>query len=155
VTMEVQHTLSEFRNALRRLRETREQAREVISTARAAQREVGDLPELLEAMEAAYAVLVGELTSVDDVTVPVWKRPSQGGGLDLEYGALRNNLNSGGGYTMGSTEGRPTTGAMEKKRDLELVWTEVKGRVESALDTRTTAFNAEVSRLGLVGIVIR
>ena len=127
----------------------------VITTARGAERDVGDLPEIFKTMEEAFSVLEGELTSVDDVTVPVWERPSQGGGLDLEYGALLNNLNSGGGYIAGSTEGRPTPGAIEKKRDLDLVWTQAKSLVEAALDTQTTAFNAEVSRLGLVGIVIR
>lgn len=155
VSMEVQRTIEELRDAVRCLRETREQARDVISTARAAERDVGQLPRILGAMDAAFATLEGELVSLDDVTVPVWKRPSQGGGLDLEYAALMNNLNSGGGYIAGSTEGRPTTGATEKKRDLDLVWTRLRSRVETALDTQTTAFNAEVFRLGLVGIVIR
>jgi len=155
VTMEVQNSKREIQNALIRLRDTREQAREVISTARTAERNVGQLPEIFQAMEAAFATLEGELTSVDDTTVPVMEQPSQGGGLDLEYDALMTFLNSGGGYAGGSTEGRPTTGAMEKKRDLDLVWTDLRGRVEAALDTQTAAFNAEVSRLGLVGIVIR
>jgi len=155
VTMEVQQTIQELRSALRRLREAREQAREVISTARAADRDVGHLPEILETMEAAFAAREGELTSVGVDTGPVMEGPARGAGLDLEYGALLFYLNSGGGYVAGATEGRPTAGAMEKKRDLDLAWTQARSRVEAALDTQTTAFNAEVSRLGLVGIVIR
>ena len=155
VSMEVQEAIQETRDALRRLRETREQARDVIAKARTAEREVGELPELANTMESTFALLEGELTSVDDPTVHTSVQRPEGGGLDREFGSLSYHLNSGGGYGAGGTEGRPTVGAMEKKKELELVWAQLKSRIETALEAETAAFNAEVARLGLVGIVIR
>jgi len=92
---------------------------------------------------------------VDDPTVHTSVQRPEGGGLDREFGSLSYHLNSGGGYGAGGTEGRPTVGAMEKKQELELVWAQLKSRIETALEAETAAFNAEVARLGLVGIVIR
>ncbi len=155
VSMEVQEAIQETRDALRRLRETREQARDVIAKARTAEREVGELPELANTMESTFALLEGELTSVDDPTVHTSVQRPEGGGLDREFGSLSYHLNSGGGYGAGGTEGRPTVGALAKKQELELVWAQLKSRIETALEAETAAFNAEVARLGLVGIVIR
>ena len=86
----------------------------------------------------------GTLVSIDE-----------GGGLDREYSALFGHLNSGGGYGAGGTEGRPTAGAMEKKGELDRIWGELQPRLQRTLDAEVEAFNAEVERLGLVGIVIR
>ncbi len=155
VTMEVQRTSQEMREALRRLREARDQARAVLSRARAAERDVGDLPELADSLEARLAPMEGELTSVDDPTVPTGVRRPQGGGLDREYRSLMGHLNSGGGYGPGSTEGRPTSGAMARKRELDGIWSRVGARLEEVLEAEVAAFNAEVARLGLEGIVIR
>jgi len=101
------------------------------------------------------APLEGDLTAVDDRTIPTGERRPEGGGLDREYRALFGHLNSAGGYGPGGTEGRPTSGAMEKKRDLDAVWSQLKNRVEAVLEREITTFNAEVARLGLVGIVVR
>jgi hypothetical protein len=106
-------------------------------------------------MELRLTSLEGELTSVDDPTIPVSEKRPEGGGLDREFSSLMYHLNSGGGYGAGGTEGRPTAGAMTKKRDLERVWAEISSRIDTTLEAETAAFNAEVSRLGLVGIVIR
>jgi hypothetical protein len=44
---------------------------------------------------------------------------------------------------------------MEKKRDLDRLWTELRGRLGPVMETEIEAFNAEVARLGLVGVVFR
>ncbi|MFC1661000.1 WD40/YVTN/BNR-like repeat-containing protein [Gemmatimonadota bacterium] len=155
VTMEVQLTSQDIRDALRGLRETRDQSRAVLARARSAEREVGDLPELADSMEARLAPLEAELTSVDDPTVPTGQKRPQGGGLDREYRSLMNHLNSGGGYGPGSTEGRPTSGAMARKRELDGMWNRVRANLEEVLEAEVAAFNAEVARLGLEGIVTR
>lgn len=155
VTMEVQRTSREIREALESLRSVRDQAREAIAQARAAERELGRLVELADSMEARLAPMEGEMTSVDDPTVPTGDRRPEGGGLDREYRSLFGHLNSGGGYGPGGTEGRPTAGAMEKKRDLDRSWVQLRDRLEVLQEAEIAAFNAEVSRLGLVGIVVR
>jgi hypothetical protein len=155
VTMEVQETSREIREALSRLRGARDQARAVLAQARAADREVGNLPALADSMEARLAPIEGDLTSVDDPSVPTGERRPRGGGLDREYRSLMNHLNSGGGYGPGSTEGRPTSGAMARKGELDGLWSRVRAVLEEVLEAEVTAFNAEVARLGLEGIVIR
>ena len=155
VTMEVQETGEELRQALARLRAARDQAREILEKARTTRQETGDLQELADSMVARLAPIEAELTSVDDPSLPTAVRRPTGGGLDREYGTLLNYLNSSGGYGAGGAEGRPTSGALERKRDLDQSWQEVRGRLESILDTEVEVFNAEVARLGLEGIVIR
>ena len=39
--------------------------------------------------------------------------------------------------------------------DLDRIWEEIKTSLEATLDAEVAAFNAEVTRLGLEGIVIR
>jgi hypothetical protein len=92
---------------------------------------------------------------VDDSSVPTGVRRPRGAGLDREYGTLFYYLNSRGGYGGGSTEGRPTAGAMERKRDLDRTWSQVRTSLETLLDREVAAFNGEVARLGLGGIVLR
>jgi len=155
VTMEVQETNREIREATERIRSVLSQAGEIITQATAAEREVGALPEMADSLQARLHPFEADLTSVDDSTVPTGEKRPEGGGLDREYGSLMYHLNSGGGYGAGGTEGRPTAGAMEKKGDLDRIWTELRGRLEPLLEAEIAAFNAEVARLGLVGIVIR
>ena len=155
VTMEVQETSREIREATERIRNVRDQTRDIIARAREAEKDVGRLPELADSLEARLRPFEADLTSVDDPTVPTGEVRPEGGGLDREYGSLMNHLNSGGGYGAGGTEGRPTAGAMEKTRDLDRLWTELRGRLDPVLESEIEAFNAEVARLGLAGIVIR
>lgn len=153
VSMEVQHAASEIRRALAEIREVRTQAREILGRARDAGRDLGSLESLSEAMDHRLSPLEAILTSTDDPTVPTGEARPRGGGLDRDYGALFNHLNSGGGYGAGGTEGRPTAGAMERKRDLDAIWAETRARLEAVLAEEVARFNAEVTRLGLAGIV--
>jgi hypothetical protein len=43
---------------------------------------------------------------------------------------------------------------MERKRNLDALWTDTRSRLATALDEEVARFNAEVSRLGLSGIVM-
>ena len=73
-------------------------------------------------------------------------------GLDRQYGTLLSNLNGGGGYGGGSTEGPPTEGALQRKRDLDAEWGVISRGVTSLLDGELPALDAELERLGGPGI---
>jgi hypothetical protein len=153
VSMEVQQTASDIREALAELRDVRGQVREILGRAREAGRDLGDLEARSQAMDDRLSPIEAILTSTDDPTVPTGEARPRGGGLDRDYGSLFGHLNSGGGYGAGGTEGRPTAGAMERKRDLDAIWADTGARLEAALAEEVARFNAEVSRLGLAGIV--
>jgi hypothetical protein len=152
--MEVQETASAIRDAVAQLGDVQAQARDILDRAREAERELGNLKTLSDAMEERLSALEAILTSTDDPTVPTGQARPRGGGLDRDYGTLLYHLNSGGGYGAGGTEGRPTAGAMERKRNLDALWTDTRSRLATALDEEVARFNAEVSRLGLSGIVM-
>jgi hypothetical protein len=44
---------------------------------------------------------------------------------------------------------------MERKADLDLIWSGIRSRLDPLLDQLIADFNAEVARLGLEGIVVR
>ena len=153
VSMEVQQAASDIRSVLAEIQDVRTQVREIVGRARDAGRDLGNLAALSEAMEGRLSPIEAVLTSTDDPTVPTGEARPRGGGLDRDYGSLFSHLNSGGGYGAGGTEGRPTAGAMERKRDLDVIWADTRARLEAALAEEVARFNAEVSRLGLAGIV--
>lgn len=155
VTVEVFETSREIREALRRSESAKGQARRIIATAREAERDLGRLPELLKEMERELAPLEARLRSQDDPAVPTGERAPKGSGLEDEYGTLLYYLNSGGGYGAGGAEGRPTAGALERKADLEASWAEIRTQLEPALASGVRAFNEEVTRLGMEGIVMK
>ncbi len=153
VSMEVQETVSSLRDAVAQLGNIRGQAREILDRAREAQRELGSLEALTDTMVERFSALEAILTSTDDPTIPTGQTRPRGGGLVRDYGTLLNHLNSGGGYGAGGTEGRPTSGVMERKEDLDSLWAEIRPRMENALQEEVARFNAEVERLGLSGII--
>lgn len=155
VSMEVQETSQAVRDALSRLRDARDQAREIIERAEGAHRDVGTLPAMADSMRTKLAPMEAALTAVDDPTVPTGTRRPVGGGLDREYSTLFYHLNSGGGYGAGGTEGRPTAGALERKSDLDAQWSDLRTRLNAVLEEEVSGFNEEVARLGLDGIVLR
>ena len=155
VTAEVYQASRKVGQALRQVESVKAQARNIMEKARDAERNVGALPDLLGELEKALAPLEARLTSQDDPSVPTGEEPPQGAGLDSEYRTLLYYLNSGGGYGAGGAEGRPTSGAMERKAELEAAWREIRARLEPTLESGVAAFNEEVARLGLEGIVFR
>jgi photosystem II stability/assembly factor-like uncharacterized protein len=155
VTMEVYETSREVTETLGEMNRVTGQAEALLANAREADRDVGKLAEIWEGVNEGFAALKGELTNVDDPRVPAHIKRPEGVGLSQDYRTLVNYLNGGGGYGGGSVEGRPTEGAMNRKADLDALWATLKPRVEKALEEGVTAFNAEVERLGLEGIVRR
>jgi hypothetical protein len=153
-SMEVHEASQAIRESLGRLRDARGQAEAIVERAAEAERDPGRLPELLETMKSQLSPLEAELTSMDDPTVPTGEQRPRGGGLDREYSTLFYFVNSGGGYGAGGAEGRPTAGAVERKRDLDQIWGPLQRRLQDTLESEVAAFNAEVARLGLEGIVI-
>ncbi len=154
-TMEVYRASREVREMIREMDRAMEEARGLIKRAREAEKGVGTLPELADAMEEALKPLKGELTSVDDPHVATGQERPQGAGLSEDYGTLKYYLNSGGGYGGGSVQGRPTQGALDRKGHLDAAWARLKPQVEEALQELVAAFNTEVTRLGLAGIIRR
>ncbi len=69
-------------------------------------------------------------------------------GLDRQYSSLLGSLNGGGGYGGGSTEGPPTAGAVQRKRDLDAEWGVLSQSLEKLLVEDLAALNVEVERLG-------
>ena len=152
VSRAVQATSDSIDAALARVRAAREQADALVRRARAAGHDTGRLPALAGALEAALAPIERALTAVPDTSGPRGLRAPAG--LDRQYSSLLYHLNSGGGYGAGATDGRPTPGALERKRDLDAEWGVVRDRLEAVLAGELADFNAEVERLGLGGIVL-
>ncbi|MBT8403430.1 MAG: glycosyl hydrolase [Gemmatimonadetes bacterium] len=152
ITGEVAATAAEIRALLRRIGAARDEAIEIVAAARAADRDVGRLPELLQQMEADVAPLEARLDPPDRPDVPVSEVPATGAGLVSDYGTLVGYLNSGGGYGAGGAEGAPTAGGLARRADLDAAWAEVRDALVPALEQAIERFNHEASRLELEGI---
>jgi photosystem II stability/assembly factor-like uncharacterized protein len=151
-SMAVSDTLAAIERAVERLRSVRDQAHDVVERARAAEQDVGRLPELADSLAARLdsleAVIAGERT---DRGEPGLRAVA---GLQDHYGSLMYHLNSGGGYGAGAAEGAPTRGALERKADLDGEWNRARDRLVAVLERGVAELNAEVRRLGLEGVVV-
>jgi photosystem II stability/assembly factor-like uncharacterized protein len=144
----VRDTLDALYRAIETVRTARDQAKGVVDRARAGGRELGRLAELADTLSA-------RLTAVEEaLTQPRAGRglavPSQ---LDSQYGSLHGYLAGTGGYGPGSAEGRPPRGAYDRQRDLDREWAAIRARWDRVLREDLAAFNAEVARLQLGGVV--
>ena len=152
VTRAVRATSDSVEAAVRSLRSAREQAAELIRRARAADRETGRLPALADSLEAALEPIERALTAVPDTSGPRGLRTPAG--LNQQLGSLIYYLNSGGGYGAGATDGRPTPGALQRQRELDAEWARLRARLDAVFDRELAAFNSEVARLGVGGVVV-
>jgi hypothetical protein len=153
VSMEVADTLAAVRAAVARIRSVRQQADSLVAWAAEGGRDTARLRTLVDALADPLADLERALASVDRTDGPAGRRTLAG--LDRQYGSLLSHLNSSGGYGPGSTEGRPTAGALERQVDLDARWRELEARLGRVLATELAAFNAEVARLGGDPVVVR
>ncbi|HSW29830.1 MAG TPA: hypothetical protein VLH75_10150 [Longimicrobiales bacterium] len=149
VSMAVADTQAAVSAAVARIRAVRQQADSLLAWARDGGRDAAQLGELHRALLAPLAELEARLTSTERTDGSAGKRSVAG--LDRQYGALLNHLNSGGGYGPGSTEGRPTAGALQRQRDLDAEWSGLAARLAQVEERELAAFNAEVERLGGAG----
>ncbi|MCG6956916.1 MAG: glycosyl hydrolase [Gemmatimonadetes bacterium] len=149
VTLDVWRSSEAVRSAVGRIHSAQTQARALVARARAGGRDIGRLGELADSLDRRLEPLEARLTSMPDR-----EDGSTEAGLQQEYGTLLYYLNSGGGYGGGSTEGRPTQGAMDRKHDLDAAWASLGIEAETSLRKSVAAFNAEVKRLGLEGIIL-
>ena len=144
----VRDTLEALYRAIESLRTVRDQAQGIVDRAKTANRPLGRLSELNDSLKARLSGVEGDLTQT---------RAGQGlavpSKLDAQYGALFNYLAGTGGYGPGSAEGRPTRGAYDRQRDLDPQWSVIHQRLDRVLREDLAAFNAEVTRLGLAGIL--
>jgi hypothetical protein len=146
VTMAVADTVARLRGVIDRLQEVDEQvdslmawAEKVGSSADGAAAQAGAFVTKMEALQR-------RLTSYRTDEGPSGVRTIAG--LDRQYGSLLGSLNSGGGYGAGSTEGPPTAGALQRKRDLDAQWGALSGSLADLLVEDLAALNVEVERLG-------
>jgi len=151
VSMAVADTQAAVNAAVRRIRSVRQQADSLLAWARDGGRDAARLTELHRALLAPLAELEARLTSTDRTDGPAGKRTIAG--LDRQYGALLNHLNSGGGYGPGSTEGRPTAGALMRQRELDAAWSGLAAQLAQVESLELAAFNAEVERLRGAGVL--
>jgi photosystem II stability/assembly factor-like uncharacterized protein len=146
VSMAVADTAAALRAALARLRAVRGQLDTLRAWAGESGRSPGRVPAMARTLDEDLAALEGELTTRTFTDGPAGLRSVSG--LDRQYGTLLGHLNGGGGYGPGSTEGRPTDGALERKRDLDTQWRDLSTRLERVLTDELATLNAEVERVG-------
>jgi hypothetical protein len=145
----VRDTLDALYRAIETVRTVRDQARDLVERARAGRRDLGQLAQLADTLRARLTAVEESLT-----------QPQAGRGLavptrlDAQYASLHGYLAAAGGYGPGSAEGRPTRGAYERQRDLDHEWAAIQARLERVLREDLAAFNAEVGRLELGGVVV-
>jgi hypothetical protein len=145
VSMAVADTQAAVSAAVARIRSFRQRADSLLAWARDGGLDAARLGELHGALLAPLSELEGQLASTDRTDGPAGRRNVAG--LDRQYGALLNHLNSGGGYGPGSTEGRPTAGALQRQRDLDAIWSGLAARLAGVVERELAAFNEEVARL--------
>ena len=146
-SLAVADTAAALRSALQRLDRAREHGDSVVAwTRRTGPDASGPLAELGGAFVTSLQEVRRELTSYETDEGPAGLRTVAG--LDRQYGSLLGHLNGGGGYGPGSTEGRPTAGALERKAELDAQWRELAQRLERLLKEELERLNAEARVVG-------
>ena len=146
VTMAVADTAARLRSAIRQLQGVAEQADSLIAWAEAAGSQADGAAAQAHEFVATMEALQRRVTSHQTDEGPSGLRTIAG--LDRQYSSLLGSLNGGGGYGGGSTEGPPTAGAVQRKRDLDAEWGVLSQSLEKLLVEDLAALNVEVERLG-------
>jgi hypothetical protein len=142
----VRDTLDAIYRAVETIRNIRDQAGALVERARAGNRELGRVAELRDSLATRLTAIEAELVRPAQVRA----NPAR---LDNQYNSLLGFVAGTGGYGPGSAESRPTAGAVERQRDLDIRWGAVRGRLNRALAAELATFNAEAGRLGLGGVI--
>jgi hypothetical protein len=153
VSMAVADTLARVRAAIDRLEGVQAQTDSLTTWMETARPATDGLAEQVRVFRTGLEGLLRQLTSFETDEGPSGLRTLAG--LDRQYGSLLGNLNGGGGYGGGSTEGRPTAGALERQQDLDALWGVLARNSEHLLDEELAALNTEVARLGGPVIEVR
>jgi hypothetical protein len=146
VSMAVADTVARIREVIDRLREVDDQVDSLMAWAEEVGSSADGTAEQAGAFVTKVEALRRRLTSYQADDGPSGVRTIAG--LDRQYGSLLGSLNSGGGYGAGSTEGTPTAGALQRKRDLDAQWGALSGSLADLLGVDLEALNVEVERLG-------
>lgn len=146
VSRAVRDTLDQIYRSVDRIRRARDQTARAVERAAAAGKDTTRLRQLADTLVKDLDTLEDELTKPGTgLTAPAR--------LDAQYVTLLNYLTGLGGYGAGSTEGRPTAGALERQRDLDREWATLRRRLAALLQSGLAALNAEMARLGVEAIV--
>lgn len=146
VSWAVRDTLDQMYRAVDRIRSIRDQSRRAVERAAAAGRDTTRLRQLAD-------TLVKDLDALEDELMKPGTGLTAPARLDAQYVTLLNYLTGFGGYGAGSTEGRPTAGALERQRDLDREWGSIRARLGALLQAGVGALNAEMARLGVEAVV--
>ncbi len=142
LALEIRGTLNEVYKALTRLRSVREQVKSTATYAAKA----GYGADLL----GDAATLVDSLNAVEDALV---QRRAETGQDVINYPPrLDNQIAYLYGYVAGP-EGRPTAAAQERYDDVLAAWRALERRLEAALTSQLTAFNAALQQKGMPAVV--
>ena len=145
ISMAVADTLARVRDAVERLEALEAGVDSVVAWAEDGGGERAEMAEEAGALASTAETLRRRLTTYQtDEGLPGLRSIA---GLDRQYSSLLGNLNGGGGYGGGSTEGPPTAGALQRKRDLDAEWQELSGEVERVLGQELASLNREIGRL--------
>jgi hypothetical protein len=151
VSMAAADTLGRVRDAIQRLESIDAQVDSLATWAEGAEAE--GLAERVRTFAATLERLQQQLTSHETDGGPPGLRTLAG--IDRQYSSLLGNLNGGGGYGGGSTEGAPTAGALERQRDLDAEWGVLSRGLARLLEAELAELNVEVERLGGPVIEVR
>ena len=146
VTMAVADTLQHVRTAIDRLEELSARTDSAVAWSASAGSSADAVAERLDSFAATMEGLERRLAGYQTDEGPAGLRSVSG--LDRQYGTLLSNLNGGGGYGGGSTEGPPTEGALQRMRDLDAEWGVIFRAVADLLDNQLPDLDTEIERLG-------
>jgi photosystem II stability/assembly factor-like uncharacterized protein len=148
----IRDSITAVYDAIGTIRSVREQAHAVVDRARDMER-TGTLPQLATDLDA-------KLTAIEDELIQRRSRSGQDpirfpGRLDNQLSELYGNVTGTDGYIGGGPEGRPTRGALERMRDLNVQWNELRTRLDAVLTNDLAAFNAAVQAAGIPPVVTK
>ncbi len=151
LSMAVRDTISAIYDAIRRIRDVREQI-----IAIGARAEKAGYPAEIKAgadsIAASLSAVEGELrqtrneSNQDNLRFP----PK----LDLQYLTLYDYVTGVDNYSFGGPEGRPTEGAYTRFEDLNAQWNALRSRLQTIFETDVRNFSATLERAGVPFIIV-
>lgn len=149
---QVRDSMNAVNGAIQTIRAVKQQATSVVERAEDAGHETGRLPVLQDTLSTKLTGVEVELTQVNSQS---GQDPIRfAGQLDNQYTELYGNVTGRDGYISGGPEGRPTVGASARLEDLNDEWMALKLQLDVIIRTDLAAFNDELRRLGIPGVMV-
>ncbi|MEM9667126.1 MAG: hypothetical protein AAF970_19535 [Bacteroidota bacterium] len=148
---QVRDRIDEILDAIRTVRDVREQAAYVAERAEGTSAEA-EIQTLVAGLNEKLGIVENRLmqTRNESNQDPIRFAPR----LDNQYVELYNYITGTDGYIAGGPEGRPTAGAYERLGDLEGQWTAVSTDLATILQTDLAQLNAAFAQLNTQPITV-